>query len=498
MTDQVAPLLCRVDSNSKIGAGHFMRCLALANAYKNIGGSITFVCKDIQPECESFAKKQEVELVHSPHDIGSRDDANFLVELANQASCSEVITDGYFFDADYRRALRNKKISVVAIDDGDLIPDETDLVINQNAHAEQIKLNSEEVDLLGLRYCLLGSRFWPYLNWSRKTADSATRFLVCFGGGDHLDWIKKSIAAIFNIVAKCEIRAVGADESDISELLAGATENQSIECIRHSDEIERIMAWADIAIGASGSMTWERAFMQLPSISIALAQNQQPLGETINQKQIGVHIGSAETVTDQQLREGIERLVSDIELRNKMALNGRTAIDGYGCDRVVQALSRQPVRLRRAVEADKQILFEWVNEPKVREMSFTKVEISWETHCDWFEKRVNNEDCLLFIAHDKNDECVGQVRFEIDQDFAEVSISVSSKFRGRGLSRAILAQGMARAKRQKKIKRINAFIQPGNKPSIQLFRGEGFTPLPATSINGFPALLYVYENESKI
>ena len=64
-----------------------------------------------------------------------------------------------------------------------------------------------------------------------------------------------------------------------------------------------------------------------------------------------------------------------------MALNGREVIDGYGCDRVVQVIGRQPVRLRRANEADKEILFEWVNEPTVREMSFTGDPIKWDEHC---------------------------------------------------------------------------------------------------------------------
>ena len=128
-------------------------------------------------------------------------------------------------------------------------------------------------------------------------------------------------------------------------------------------------------------------------------------------------------------------------------------------------------------------------------MSFTREPVKWDEHCQWFAKRINNDNCFLFIAYDNDDVPVGQIRFELDLDMADVSISLSAKFRGRGLSRAILQQGLARAKVLRKLKRINAYIQPGNKPSIQLFRGAGFVPMPATAINGYPALHYIYDIE---
>ena len=36
-------LFIRTDANSKIGIGHFMRCLALAQTWKKHGGKVTFI-----------------------------------------------------------------------------------------------------------------------------------------------------------------------------------------------------------------------------------------------------------------------------------------------------------------------------------------------------------------------------------------------------------------------------------------------------------------------
>ena len=196
MTDKSAPLLFRVDSNSEIGSGHFMRCAAIADAWRDIGGTSRFVCKDINPQCQAIAKSQFLDVYQSEHEIGSLDDAEFLVQMAKQWNCNEIIADGYRFNADFRRALRNKKISVVAIDDGDAIPDETDLVINQNAHAENIDANGGEIDLLGLKYCLIGKRFLHLAGLEARTVTpdaQPCKFLVCFRWRrTQLEWIATS------------------------------------------------------------------------------------------------------------------------------------------------------------------------------------------------------------------------------------------------------------------------------------------------------------------
>ena len=62
---------------------------------------------------------------------------------------------------------------------------------------------------------------------------------------------------------------------------------------------------ADIGIGASGSTTWERCCLGLPSILMALAANQEIVGNGGRQAGIAEYLGRIEDVDAQAIRSAI-------------------------------------------------------------------------------------------------------------------------------------------------------------------------------------------------
>ncbi len=48
-------LTIRADANTRIGTGHIMRCIALAQAWKDQGGNVTFLC-----HCDSVALRHRI------------------------------------------------------------------------------------------------------------------------------------------------------------------------------------------------------------------------------------------------------------------------------------------------------------------------------------------------------------------------------------------------------------------------------------------------------
>jgi len=81
-------LLIRADASTEIGNGHVMRCLALAQAWQHAGGHPTFVTATESPIIEARLRSEGMRILHLQGHPGSRDDARFTVDLANQLNAA--------------------------------------------------------------------------------------------------------------------------------------------------------------------------------------------------------------------------------------------------------------------------------------------------------------------------------------------------------------------------------------------------------------------------
>ena len=66
------------------------------------------------------------------------------------------------------------------------------------------------------------------------------------------------------------------------------------------------MVQADLAIGAGGTTTWERCFLQLPAIVIAVAENQIISCEVLSKNNIIKFLGLSNMVDSQSITKAIE------------------------------------------------------------------------------------------------------------------------------------------------------------------------------------------------
>lgn len=93
--------------------------------------------------------------------------------------------------------------------------------------------------------------------------------------------------------------------------------------------------------------------------------------------------------------------------------------------------------LRKATIADMDLLFEWANDPLVRQNSFTTEKITYEEHQRWFWKALECENFQQYIYMYEN-KAVGQVRVEIHKDTAEIGYSICQERRRQGHGKLIL------------------------------------------------------------
>lgn len=94
---------------------------------------------------------------------------------------------------------------------------------------------------------------------------------------------------------------------------------------------------------------------------------------------------------------------------------------------------------RKANISDIELYFDWINDPLVREQSYNSKIIDFESHKKWFEVSLRDKSILMLIFQNEENQNIGQVRFQKqDKSKAIISISVDSKFRGKGYSKEML------------------------------------------------------------
>jgi UDP-2,4-diacetamido-2,4,6-trideoxy-beta-L-altropyranose hydrolase len=154
----------------------------------------------------------------------------------------------------------------------------------------------------------------------------------------------------------------------------------------------------------------------------------------------------------------------------------------------LMCIQDQRLRLRKLNENDRQILWEWANDIQVREVSFSSNPIVWEDHVRWFSTKLSDPNSQLYIAIDERDLSIGQVRFDIQNQEATISISIDRQFRHQGYGHKIIQLAVARLWVDQGIKIVHAYIKLNNQSSIRAFLKAGFQHIRVVEIQGHQAI----------
>lgn len=346
MSAERRTLIIRADASAVIGTGHVMRCLALAQAWQDAGGQVTFAMTLDAPAVQQRLESEGMRVVRLETDIGSADDAAHTIRLARETNAHWVILDGYQFTAETQHAIKQAGFTLLWMDDnGDAAHYYADIVLNQNLHADASLYAQREPYtelLLGTRYVLLRREFRNWREWRREIPAVARKVLVTLGGGDADNVTLKVIEALQH-VAVDDLEAVvviGASNPHVAELAAAARASRiPIRLETNAPNMPELMAWADVAIAGAGSTCWELAFMGLPSIVLVLTENQKESARLLAEQGISICFDGRTNLQLEMLTKTCTRLIRDREIRQSMSQKGKRLLDGNGVERARNSMA---------------------------------------------------------------------------------------------------------------------------------------------------------------
>ncbi|HKP23787.1 MAG TPA: UDP-2,4-diacetamido-2,4,6-trideoxy-beta-L-altropyranose hydrolase [Dongiaceae bacterium] len=474
-------VLFRADASMALGSGHVQRCLALAAALSAKGASCNFAARDLSGNANALIKAAGHSVfVLPPQPADPQNDAAETVQaIADLGTVDLVIVDHYALDRDWEDAFRPYAHRCAVIDDLANRPHRCDVLIDVS-QAEDRAAQYEPlvpVDallLLGPRYAILRPEFRSIRATMRQRSGALDRVLISFGAIDADNHSELAWRAVRAVATEAEIDIVlGGNALHLKHVAEAIRTDTRTHLHVDTPAMAKLMAAADLAIGAGGTTTWERACLGLPAIVTAIADNQRDniraLAETGAALSVAAGDGYAE-----QLKGAMASLKADPSRLVAMSKAAGDLVDGKGAERLAAILLRPRVTMRSATIADCESIWRWRNADFVLQGSKTPAPVSLPDHRAWFEAVLKDANRRVLIG-EADGEPVGVLRFDLLENEATASVYLTPQGRGRGIGPELLIQGQIWLRSNAPhVVRIKAEIRSTNEASIEAFKAARY------------------------
>lgn len=474
-------IVFRVDASTAIGSGHLVRCLTLAETLRKSQVDLHFICRDLPGDANQWLSDQgyAVTRLAPGNDWSQAIDRKASREaLTALGHIDWLVVDHYDLDAEWETAMRSHTKRLLVIDDLANRPHDCDLLLDQNFRLDSPppygSLAPKARLLLGPRYALLRPEFGQ-ARTARKVHDGhIRRVLVCFGGADPANHTAAALQALQpwrHRLARIDVILGNANpyRAEIETLCATLPQAHLYQPCTNMAEL---MLAADLAIGAGGTMNWERLCLGLPSLAIAIADNQRPGLNAL--LEAGYLLGQAEpsSPAEARLASWLAIMFDNPALMRGLAQRGAALVDGQGAERVADCLLAEPLCLRPATLADAELIFAWRNAPSIRAISINAPPLQQAAHAQWLAATLTNPQRSLLIAESAG-RPTGVVRFDYAGSTATISVyrDPTSASAGKGLIRA--ATSWLR-ENQPNLQQIRAEVLSENRASFHAFLAAGY------------------------
>lgn len=491
-------IVIRTDASVHIGSGHVMRCLVLAYLLEEHGYHVSFASRPQQGDLISFVRDKGFsvyELIASKAPIVPENTADYKAWLQvpwqvdaqslidEVTSADLIIVDHYSLGEEWESLVKSHyDCKIVAIDDlvrshnADVIVDQTLL----RDRSDYTSFNPNCMVLAGCDYALINPLFIKYRKqvvFQEKIVAQPVNVLITMGGVDNPNATLRVLDALSIYGKQSKIQAtvlLNAAAPHYREVQEFSKRNKS--WIKHFDFIEdmaELLCRQDVAIGAPGGSSWERACLGLPSIVIPLAENQNHICNAL------VCVGAALKVELPEIKDLLlpvfdEMINSWASLREV----NLSLCDANGALRVTHCISTllnnnaNEVMLRRADERDISQVYKWQCMDETRKYALNPDVPLWEEHQEWMKAKLQATQNYFYIINVGNQfTSVGVLRLdELSKGEFLISIFIDPAYFGRGIARKALAY----------IDLIHpdifikAVVLPENTASQKLFNSAGY------------------------
>ena len=498
-------VLFRTDASHEIGSGHVMRCLTLARALRDRGADCHFVSREHPGNLIELVRKHgfrttALPLLADPRASkpGNPDrfdyrawlgtdwetDAQQTTEALKFSTVDWLIVDHYSLDWEWENTMRTVASRILVIDDLDDRRHDCELLLNQNLlsdsnHPYRALLPPNGVPLLGPHYALLQPEYTELQPRTPPRSGPLRRLLIYFGGADSNNLTGITLTAVLaksrsDMTIDVVINPDGPHADSLRDRTRG---NPRVFLHERIPSLAGLMVQADLAIGASGTTSWERCCLGLPSLVITLADNQRPIAAALSEQGAVRWLGHWDELNPEEISAAIDIAIQEPALED-WSNRCRSLVDGKGTERGTEILllnAKTKLQARLACAADETLILRLANDPLVRLSSFQQERIDEESHHRWFQNRLlDPERHRIYLIETISGLVTGLVRFDQKDEGWEINFIVAPEARSKGLGIHVLSSALEPFCNSEPNHNIFGRVKHENIRSQNLFKRLGF------------------------
>ncbi len=340
-------LIVRADASAEIGVGHVMRCVALAQAWQDQGGSVRFVLAPGGEEIHERLRSENFEVSTISAGTGGAEDAAQTAELCAGSGAGWLVLDGYHFPHEYRDQVRRTAPKLLLVDDhGEFAPYDCEVVLNTNVYASDTMYPDRRPEtqfLLGPKYALLRREFLSVRSERADVSEQASRLLVTLGGADPHNVTLQVVEALqelddLGFELTVVLGASNRHHASVERALKRC--RRPAQLLLNVTNMPELMARSDLAISAGGGTCDELAFFRVPMFLITIAKNQELAVEAYGRGKAAVTAGWFTVLNKGGLARSLREVIGNRALRQEIAANAGAMVDGRGAQRVFESMRR--------------------------------------------------------------------------------------------------------------------------------------------------------------
>jgi UDP-2,4-diacetamido-2,4,6-trideoxy-beta-L-altropyranose hydrolase len=356
----------RVDASIQIGTGHVMRCLTLAEALRKNSAEVMFICREHEGNMISFIESNGFNVCPLPNisdaNIEVRNDHSLWLNTSltqdasdtvnaiegrltqlNKTKADLVIVDHYAIDELWEAQIQELTSKLLVIDDLADRKHQCDILIDQtylrSSKDYAAVVGKDTIVLTGSEYTILRDEFLNTRDTSLKRRRyPLSKILVSMGGVDKdnmtLDILRQLETAVDQ---STEVTVLLGNrnpwKSTIEQFLNNSTMNGHV--LHSTNRVADLLANTDLVIGASGTSSWERCCLGVPTIMFVIASNQEFVAQQL-QNSGAVICATLHSEENYDLKPILSSLSA--EKITELSTRSSKVLDGNGTSRILEYL----------------------------------------------------------------------------------------------------------------------------------------------------------------